>query len=89
MALIDKGSTMGTRSRIAAIPIAAAAVALLAGCADRSEVTTFTDEHGRACTATVVVDGDDSDREATTLDCEYPPQGRSPGATTQRPLPKP
>jgi hypothetical protein len=79
---------MRTRSRIAAVPVAAVMVAVLAGCADRSEVTTFTDEHGRACTATVVIDGDDRDKEATTLDCEYPPAGRTPGPTTQRPLPK-
>jgi hypothetical protein len=76
------------RTRIAAVPVAAAVVAILAGCADRSEVATFTDEHGRACTATVVIDGDDRDKEATTLDCEYPPAGRTPGRTTQQPLPK-
>ncbi|GAA2629789.1 hypothetical protein [Streptomyces vastus] len=36
-----------------------AAALLLAGCSaptDYSEVVTFTDEHGRACTAAVVVD---------------------------------
>ncbi|MBG0857692.1 hypothetical protein I2W78_39070 [Streptomyces spinoverrucosus] len=74
---------------------AGAAVLVLAGCTtpptDYSEVVTFTDEHGRACTATVVVDqeqNEGNDYEVTSLDCEYPPQGRTPGPTRYRPMPE-
>ncbi len=47
---------------------------VLAGCADRSEVVTWTDEHGRVCTGVGVVDSDDGDREVTSIDCDYPPR---------------
>jgi hypothetical protein len=63
------------------------AAVLLAGCADKTEVVTFTDEHGRVCTALVVDDGGDGDREPTAIDCEYPPPSRSPGPATVKPLP--
>lgn len=65
----------------------AAAGVLLAACADNTEIATFTDEHGRVCTAVVTVDGDDGDREASSIDCEYPPEGRTPGPETYRPMP--
>ena len=74
-----------------AAAVGAAGVALLVtGCSqpsDYSEIVTFTDEHGRACTAAVVVDEDDGDREISTIDCEYPPQGREPGPTKYNRLP--
>ncbi|MEU0202425.1 MULTISPECIES: hypothetical protein [unclassified Streptomyces] len=65
------------------------AALLLTGCAepDRSEIVTWTDEHGRACTGVAVVDAEDSDREVTSIDCDYPPDGRQPGRATSRPLP--
>ncbi|KDN76110.1 hypothetical protein ABZ568_11515 [Streptomyces olindensis] len=65
------------------------AALLLTGCAkpDRSEIVTWTDEHGRACTGVAVVDSEDSDREVTSIDCDYPPEGRQPGRATSRPLP--
>ncbi|MEV0728111.1 MULTISPECIES: hypothetical protein [Polymorphospora] len=78
---------MSLRRRFAAALLGVAVAASLVGCADDSEVVTFTDEHGRVCTALVVDDGSDGDREPTALDCEYPPAGRTPGATTQQPLP--
>ncbi|MFJ5262542.1 hypothetical protein ACIQAC_18955 [Streptomyces sp. NPDC088387] len=64
-----------------------AGVLLLTGCADKSEVVTWTDEHGRACTGVAVVDSDDGDREVGSIDCDYPPAGRQPGDTTWQPLP--
>ncbi|MGW7264421.1 hypothetical protein [Streptomyces sp. NPDC054842] len=73
---------------------AGSAALLLAGCGtptDYTEIVTFTDEHGRVCTAAVVVDQDESegdDYEVSSLDCEYPPEGRSPGASRYSPLPK-
>ncbi|MFF5158985.1 hypothetical protein ACFY3N_22665 [Streptomyces sp. NPDC000348] len=62
---------------------------LLAGCAkpDRSEIVTWTDEHGRACTGVAVVDSEDDDREVTSIDCDYPPEGKQPGRATSAPLP--
>ncbi|CAL9284441.1 hypothetical protein [Streptomyces sp. SudanB52_2052] len=65
------------------------AALLPTGCAkpDRSEIVTWTDEHGRACTGVAVVDSEDSDREVTSIDCDYPPEGRQPGRATSRPLP--
>ncbi|MEU9735080.1 hypothetical protein [Streptomyces sp. NPDC048002] len=72
---------------------AGAAVLLLAGCSpptDYSEIVTFTDEHGRVCTAAVVVDQEQSegdDYEISSIDCDYPPEGRTPGATAYSPLP--
>lgn len=62
---------------------------LLAGCTkpDRTEIVTWTDEHGRACTGVAVVDSEDGDREVTGIDCDYPPEGRAPGRATSAPLP--
>ncbi|WP_221349485.1 YgdI/YgdR family lipoprotein [Streptomyces beigongshangae] len=74
--------------------VAAGTVALvLAGCGtptDTSEIVTFTDEHGRVCTAAVIVDKEQNegdDYEVSSLDCEYPPEGRTPGPTRYSPLP--
>ncbi|MFG3660885.1 hypothetical protein [Streptomyces sp. NPDC047706] len=75
-----------------AVAVGAAAL-LLAGCGtptDYSEVVTFTDEHGRLCTAAVVVDQEQNQRddyEIAGLDRDYPPQGRTPGPTRYSPLP--
>lgn len=60
---------------------------LLAGCADKTEVITWTDEHGRACTGVVIDDAEDRDREVTSIDCDYPPEGVRPGRSTTIPLP--
>lgn len=85
---------MRRRWGIGAALAAAAAVLVLAGCSqptDYSEVVTFTDEHGRACTAAVVVDQEQSegdDYEVSGLDCDYPPEGQSPGPAGQQPLPE-
>jgi hypothetical protein len=73
------------RQAVAALALTTAL--LLAGCADSTQVVTFTDEHGRVCTALVVNDGDDGDREPTAIDCEYPPADRTPGPETAKPLP--
>lgn len=77
------------------VAVATGAVALLlAGCSvptDYSEIVTFTDEHGRVCTAAVVVDQEQNegdDYEVTSLDCEYPPAGATPGPTRYVPLPQ-
>ncbi|NGO48719.1 hypothetical protein G6048_43830 [Streptomyces sp. YC419] len=73
---------------------AGAAVLVLAGCSkptDYSEIVTFTDEHGRACTASVVVDQEQNegdDYEISSLDCDYPPEGQTPGPTRYSPLPE-
>jgi hypothetical protein len=74
---------------------AGAAALLLAGCTsaptDYSEIVTFTDEHGRACTASVVVDKEQNegdDYEISSLDCDYPPEGQTPGTTRYSPLPE-
>ncbi|GAA3505031.1 hypothetical protein GCM10019016_121440 [Streptomyces prasinosporus] len=73
---------------------AGAAALLLAGCStptDYSEIVTFTDEHGRVCTAAVVVDqeqNENDDYEVSGLDCDYPPEGRTPGPTRYSPLPE-
>ncbi|MBH5337655.1 hypothetical protein IHE55_23940 [Streptomyces pactum] len=66
------------------------AVVLLTGCAesDKSELVTWTDEHGRACTGSVVIDADDGDREMSSLDCDYPPAGTRPGRSTTTPVPR-
>ncbi|MEU5977533.1 hypothetical protein [Streptomyces sp. NPDC047315] len=81
--------------RLAAVGVAAAAAALLlAGCSqptDYSEIVTFTDEHGRVCTAAVVVDQEQNegdDYQVSSLDCDYPPEGRTPGPTRYSPLPE-
>jgi hypothetical protein len=62
---------------------------LLAGCArsDRSEIVTWTDEHGRACTGVAGIDAEDGDREVSSIDCDYPPEGRTPGRTSSTKLP--
>ncbi|MFD3486824.1 hypothetical protein [Streptomyces sp. NPDC058665] len=76
------------------VAVAAGAALLLVGCSaptDYSEIITFTDEHGRACTAAVVVDQEQNegdDYEMSTLDCDYPPEGRAPGPTTYSPMPE-
>ncbi|GAB2871201.1 hypothetical protein GCM10027074_43420 [Streptomyces deserti] len=78
------------RSRKAVLTGAALVCAvLLAGCAkpDRSEIVTWTDEHGRACTGVAMIDSEDGDREVTSIDCDYPPEGRQPGRQTSAPLP--
>ncbi|MFJ3670547.1 hypothetical protein ACIPSE_29230 [Streptomyces sp. NPDC090106] len=73
---------------------AVVAALLLAGCSqptDYSEIVTFTDEHGRVCTAAVVVDQEQSegdDYEVSSLDCDYPPDGRTPGPTRYSPMPE-
>jgi hypothetical protein len=86
---------MGQRWGYGAVVAAGAAVFLLAGCGapptDYSEIVTFTDGHGRACTATVVVDqeqNEGNDYEVTSLDCDYAPEGRTPGTTRYRPMPE-
>ncbi|GAA1509837.1 hypothetical protein [Streptomyces synnematoformans] len=85
---------MRRRWGIGAALAAAAGVLVLAGCSqptDYSEVVTFTDEHGRACTAAVVVDqekNEGDDYEVSGLDCDYPPDGRSPGPAGHQPLPE-
>lgn len=74
--------------------LGAGAVLLLAGCGvptDYSEIVTFTDGHGRACTAAVVVDqeqNEGNDYEVSSLDCDYAPAGRSPGPTGYSPMPE-
>ncbi|MFI6283235.1 hypothetical protein ACIBCM_00530 [Streptomyces sp. NPDC051018] len=77
------------------VAVAAGATGLLlAGCSaptDYSEIVTFTDEHGRVCTAAVVVDQDQNegdDYQVSSLDCDYPPEGRTPGPTRHSPLPE-
>ncbi|GGK00861.1 hypothetical protein GCM10011583_35450 [Streptomyces camponoticapitis] len=76
------------------VAVAAGAALLLAGCSaptDYSEIVTFTDEHGRACTAAVVVDQEQNegdDYEMSTLDCDYPPEGKTPGSTNYSPMPE-
>ncbi|MFF3348811.1 hypothetical protein [Streptomyces sp. NPDC002779] len=73
---------------------AGAAALLLTGCSqptDYSEIVTFTDEHGRVCTAAVVVDQEQSegdDYEISSLDCDYPPEGRTPGPDGYSALPE-
>lgn len=75
---------------------AGAAALLLAGCSapaptDYSEIVTFTDEHGRACTAAVVVDQEQNegdDYQMSSLDCDFPPEGQTPGPTRYSPLPE-
>ncbi|GEC02372.1 hypothetical protein SSP24_00270 [Streptomyces spinoverrucosus] len=74
---------------------AGAAAMLLAGCnnapTDYSEIVTFTDEHGRVCTGAVVVDQEQNegdDYQISSLDCDYPPEGRTPGPTGYSPLPE-
>lgn len=71
-------------------------VLLVTGCStqepsDYTEIATFTDMHGRACTAAVVVDRDQDeaeDREVTALHCAYPPEGVEPGLDRYSRLPE-
>ncbi|MER6347678.1 hypothetical protein ACWC10_17125 [Streptomyces sp. NPDC001595] len=80
--------------KIGSVMIAGVAALLLAGCStptDYSEIVTFTDEHGRACTAAVVVDqeqNEGADYEIASLDCDYPPEGRTPGPDRYSTLPE-
>ncbi|WP_329081719.1 hypothetical protein [Streptomyces niveus] len=82
------------RARGLGVAVAAGAGLLLTGCGvptDYSEIVTFTDEHGRACTASVVVDQEQNegdDYEVSSLDCDYPPEGKTPGPTRYSPLPE-
>lgn len=86
---------MGRPWGYGAVVVTGAAIWVLAGCSptptDYSEIVTFTDKHGRACTATVVVDQEQNqgnDYEVTSLDCEYPPEGKTPGPTRYQPMPE-
>ncbi len=78
----------------AAVAAGAAALLLLTGCGtptDFSEIVTFTDEHGRVCTAAVVVDQEQhqgNDYEVSGIDCDYPPDDRPPGPSRYLPLPE-
>lgn len=73
----------------------AGAALILTGCStdepsDFTEIVTFADEHGRACTASVLVDREQDeadDREVTSLDCDYPAEGQEPGPEKYRRLP--
>ncbi|MFI9613325.1 hypothetical protein ACIHCM_16930 [Streptomyces sp. NPDC052023] len=84
---------MNRLTRLGTAVAAGAAALLLAGCGtptDYSEIVTFTDEHGRVCTGAVVVDQEQNqgdDYEIAGLDCDYPPEGRTPGPTRYSPLP--
>jgi hypothetical protein len=60
---------------------------VLVGCTETTRVVTFTDPHGRVCTALLVRDG--LDRKGTAVDCEYPPPDRQPGPNTERELSEP
>lgn len=70
---------------------AGAAALLIAGCGtptDYSEIVTFTDEHGRVCTAAVVVDQEQNegdDYEISSLDCDYPRRAGRRGPPATRP----
>jgi major membrane immunogen (membrane-anchored lipoprotein) len=80
---------MRKRAGIVPLGVAVAATLALTACSqsDRTEVATFTDEHGRVCTAAVVVDSEDGDREVQSLDCDYPPEGVTPGPSGYTDLP--
>lgn len=74
---------------MSALAGAALVSVLVAGCGDSSEIVTFTDRHGRACTAAVTVGGGtDADRQVASLDCDYPPAGTTPGPEGYRKLPR-
>ncbi|MEX5712635.1 hypothetical protein AB1484_31300 [Parafrankia sp. FMc6] len=81
--------------RRARVLLAAAALGLVAvACSgpptNASQVYSYTDEHGRACTAIVTSEYDEDeglDVQASEADCEYPPPGREPGPTGFRSLP--
>ncbi|GGT03614.1 hypothetical protein GCM10010254_24940 [Streptomyces chromofuscus] len=87
------GHAMKRLCRLGTAVTAGVAALLLGGCStptDYSEIVTFTDEHGRVCTAAVVVDQEESqgdDYEISSLDCEYPPEGRTPGPSGYSSLP--
>ncbi|MFD7437291.1 hypothetical protein [Streptomyces sp. NPDC059861] len=88
------GEEMKRHYRLGVAVSAGAAALLLTGCGtptDYSEIVTFTDEHGRVCTGAVVVDQEQNqgdDYEIAGLDCDYPPQGHTPGPTRYSPLPE-
>ena len=83
-----KAGLTATFATGAAMLVTAVAVAGCSQPSDYSEIVTFTDEHGRVCTGAVVVDEDDGDREISTIDCEYPPQGTEPGPTRYTRMPE-
>ncbi|MEV6957821.1 hypothetical protein AB0M97_01155 [Streptomyces sp. NPDC051207] len=90
MSISVRGNRRGVR--LASAVIAAGAALTLTACGGQAEppyVATFTDKHGRVCTAVVTVEGDDGSREfdVTQPDCEYPPQGRTPGPDFTQSLP--
>jgi hypothetical protein len=66
------------------------AVLVLSGCATSDEiyVSNFSDAHGRACTFVYTAregegfGGSGRDVDVSQLDCEYPPEGRSPAPPT-------
>jgi hypothetical protein len=67
----------------------ALAALVLSGCATSDEiyVSSFSDAHGRACTFVYTARegegfGDGRDVDVSQLDCEYPPEGRSPAPPT-------
>lgn len=78
MSLSRKSLSRKSRRRIPGLVavgvLGAGAVVLLAGCTQQPPPgpITFTDSHGRACTA--IQAGDE-----IVLDCDYPPAGRKPG----------
>lgn len=87
----DKPSVSVRSLRVSALIIGAlGTVTVLTGCAEpapeRVYAETFTDAHGRACTFVYTTEpGTESDPGADTdisqIDCEYPPEGRRPGAS--------
>jgi hypothetical protein len=87
-------SVRGNRHGVRLVPavITVGAALALTACGSQAEppyVSTFTDRHGRVCTAVVTVEGESDGREfdVTAPDCEYPPQGRTPGPDANQPLP--
>ncbi|MBX6387997.1 MAG: hypothetical protein IRZ08_03165 [Frankia sp.] len=77
-----------TRTLLLAVGAVGAGLVLAACGSDRNEVVTFTDSHGRVCTAIINTDGgEDGDVDASAPDCDYPPAGRTPGPAAYQPLP--
>lgn len=76
---------------LAAVGVGALLLAACGNPRDYTEIVTFTDEHGRVCTAAVVVDQEQNegdDHEVSSIDCDYPPEGREPGPDSYRRLPE-